>query len=41
MDSFERDLIPQDEMDQTVRAYHSDFVHIKSEMHLLEKNDFG
>lgn len=27
--------------DQTIRSYRNDFVHIKSEIHLLEKNDYA
>lgn len=34
-------MIRRSEGNQTIRAYRNDFVHIKSEIHLLEKNDFA
>ena len=34
-------LIPRSEQDRTIRAYQTDFVHLKSEISLLERNDFA
>ncbi len=34
-------MVPKSDADQIVRAYKIDFAHLKSEIHLLEKNDFG
>jgi multidrug resistance efflux pump len=39
--SINQSLIPRTEQDRTIRAYQSNFIHLKSEISLLEKNDFA
>lgn len=39
--TLQKSYIPIKERDQTIRAYMLDFSHLRSEIRLLEKNDFG